>query len=97
LNPHNNAVLFTDDIVNGKVIKAGEDVSIFASLVPNPSMGIPSGGSTILKLELGPNTSLDGGRGFVIAPEPRTLEGLLLGMGVLGLAGMTRRKLKLGT
>jgi hypothetical protein len=38
-----------------------------------------------------------GGRGIALAPEPGTLEGLLLGIGVLGLAGVTSRKLKLGT
>ena len=30
-------------------------------------------------------------------PEPGTLEGLLLGIGLIGLPGMARRKLKLGT
>jgi hypothetical protein len=33
----------------------------------------------------------------VPTPEPSALEGLLLGMGILGFAGMTSRKLKLGT
>lgn len=45
-------------------------------------------------------TNLTGGVGSVFAdsvPEPGTLEGLLLGIGVLGLAGVTRRTFKLGT
>ena len=37
------------------------------------------------------------GLAVVITPEPSALEGLLLGTGLIGLAELTRRKLKLGT
>jgi hypothetical protein len=101
---HNGTVLFTDSLNSGEIIKEGNFISLgCAVLIPNAtvanvcvnlgvhSTGVPgtlTGGLASVRGTFGPPGSI---------PEPGTLEGLLLGMGVLGLPGLARRKLKLGT
>lgn len=98
-NTH-GATVFTDSIDNGMVIKISKGATITADLLPNAMD--PSGGivSYTLSFAPGPNAThtLIGGTAFAssaVIPEPSAL--LLLGTGVIGLAGMMRRKVKHGT
>ena len=92
------ATLFTGTVTSGEVIRGpGNLVTVIADFAPN-SMA-PVGGfakwSAPLVGSPSPNSLGPGTAQIVAVPEPGTLG--LLGAGVIGLAGMVRRRLKLGT
>jgi hypothetical protein len=105
-----NIRVFQGPIENGMMDIHGNDVDITADLTPvgapcfpPPSQGqpdcAPRGAFVTMDLTLAnpPLTGLGsvvGGTGFVGTPEPGTL--CLLGTSVIGLAGMARRRFKLG-
>jgi hypothetical protein len=87
--------VFTDGLKPGGIpIGTGTTASIFAYLLPD-SMG--TGGYTDFNVEYSGHKILTGDAEADPVPEPSALEGLLLGTGLLGLAGMARRKLVPGT
>jgi len=99
-NPTTGAVIFTDSLDTGMIIKTSNGATITAHMLPNALD--PSGGvvSFTISFAPGPNPSdnLIGGTGFAssaqgVIPEPSAL--LLLGTGVVGLGGLMRRKLRL--
>jgi len=103
---HEGATIFTDSIVNGAIgpqtdcIGGQCTVKISANLGPNSV--IDHGFATFdgrAFLSTGSPGFFTEGTAEVrgVVPEPSTLEGVLLGIGVIGLAGMTKRKLKLAT
>jgi len=97
--PNLGTIEFQDGLVGGTITKAGDDVVIDASLLPSHGGAPPGGGFGIFVIDLTPGCTgtcrLAGGKIYVqTIPEPGTLG--LLGTGVVGLAGMMRRKLKLG-
>jgi hypothetical protein len=80
-------------------IRAGS-IGIEATLLPGSMGGSPGviDGSTSFDYHFSGTHLTQGSAGVQLeVPEPGTLEGLLLGIGVFGLAGMKRRKLQLGT
>ncbi len=95
----NGAVLDAITGVSGSMNKMPGGVVIRGSF--GSQSGAPSGGNVSFTASFNSTSPFSGmllgGRGIALAPEPGTLEGLLLGIGVLGLAGVTSRKLKLGT
>ena len=93
------ATVFTDSLSNGMIIKTSNGATITATMLPNAMD--PSGGVVSYTLSFAPGphatNSLIGGTGFAtgssgVIPEPGTLG--LLGTGVIGLAGMMRRKIR---
>jgi hypothetical protein len=89
-----NVVKYQDpSVIDGTMIKTGDNVMITADIKPNP---LAIGGGLIrFDVTLGTTGSLAGGAASVTAvPEPGTLA--LLGTSVIGLAGMARRRLRLG-
>jgi hypothetical protein len=90
-----NATLYTSTIKSGTVIRKGDEAIIVAYYKPNGSQLDPCGGFARWVVELGPSGNrLVGGSSAVFAtPEPGSLG--LLGTGVIGFAGMMKRKLKL--
>lgn len=92
----NSTMPFTSNIISGTVTRRGDDAIVFAKFAPNAAEGAPSGGFAKWVLELGPSGSVIGGSARVVAtPELSTL--FSLGTGLVGLAWIIRRKLKLGT
>jgi hypothetical protein len=92
-------VLFTDSLNGGTIHKTNTTAIITANLVPSAAAGAPLGGSVTFDVSFGGtapfNDRLTGGKATVsIVPEPGTL--LSFGTGLIGLAGMMRRRLKLG-
>jgi hypothetical protein len=90
---------FTNALESGTITKTQDGRLVTFTAVIAPSSLFPDGGSVSGYLLTGPGPAfaLTNGRAFVLEPEPSALEGLLLGSGVLGLLGMTRRRLKLET
>ena len=89
LNPFTGA-MFQDDITT-----RDWKVSMVSAIVER---SLERSGSFLISV--GSSTSNPFGSATVsgtTVPEPSALEGLLLGAGMLGLAEMTRRKLRLGT
>ena len=79
--------------VNGQSVSIVTRSNMFLSVTYGP--GGPIGIHNL-------SANIASGQGSIVGtaaavPEPGALEGLLLGTGVIGLAGMARRKFKLGT
>jgi hypothetical protein len=92
----NSTMPFTSGIISGTVTRLGDDAIVFVTFAPNAAEGAPSGGFAKWVLELGPSGNVIGGSARVVAtPELSTL--FSLGTGLVGLAWMIRRRLKLGT
>jgi hypothetical protein len=94
------STVFTDSLKDGLIFKGSGGASVVASLVPS-SMA-PTGGITGFTVTFlpGPNATdkVLHGTAFAessVIPEPSAL--LLLGTGVVGLAGIMRRKLRQDT
>jgi len=86
-----NTVLFTDSLVGGILDKKGNSLGILAELAPNGS--VASGTGTLsLSLKKGGVGAGSIDISTVAAPEPGTLG--LIGTGLIGLAGLARRKLR---
>ena len=93
------ATIFTDSLSAGMIIKTSNGATITATM--NPNVLDPTGGvvSYTLSFARGPNASdnLIGGTGFAsgnsVIPEPGSLG--LLGTGMISLAGMVRRKVRM--
>lgn len=90
--------VFMDTVSSGMIIKTSNGATITAMLNKNPQD--PTGGVVSYTLSFAPGPAatnkLVGGTAFAasnqVIPEPSAL--LLLGTGVIGLAGIMRRKLK---
>jgi len=94
MNAAGNMTLFTGSLTNGmiSITGPGGTAVINASIV-----GAPVGSFVRINLVLGPGTSLLAGSvgTLKIVPEPSTLG--LLGSGLIGLAGIVRRRPRLRT
>ena len=104
-NPSNAQVFNSTAITDGVIDITGNDLDLFARITASPPgctglSCVPAGGGfavmdmTLATTPLMGAGSVLGGNGFVGTPEPGTLA--LLGTSVIGLAGMARRRLKLG-
>jgi hypothetical protein len=91
------ATVFDNSVTKGTISLTFPpgDFDVFADLVPNATV---KSGDTSLSLPFCIPPDCGGGASVRanFVPEPSALEGLSLGTGLIGLAGMTRRKLRLG-
>jgi hypothetical protein len=98
-DPITNAIIFTDTGVSGSISKMPTG-AVIKGILPKDSE-LPRGGSVSFVVSFNSTSpfspTLLNGSGIALVPEPSPLEGLLLGTGLLGLTGIMRRKLKLGT
>ena len=81
------------DIVNGRITMTADTATITGNMA-NP-FGVCCAGFTKFVVSFNGNTLTSGNASAVITPEPGTLEMVelgLLGVSVIGLAGMARRK-----
>jgi hypothetical protein len=89
-----SSVLFTDSLVSGTITKTSTTAVITGFLTANSE--VPAGSTVIFRVSFGgtapfSNRLTDGTGKVSIIPEPSTL--LSLGTGLVGLAGLTKRKL----
>lgn len=89
LNPFTGAIFQDDHITRDWKVSIGSAI-VEGSLERGGGSLISVGSSTANPFS---SATVSG----TTAPEPSAFEGLLLGAGVIGLAEMTRRKLRLGT
>ena len=94
----NGAVLFSSPITGGTLDRGSTGATVTGTFGPNVTGVSNTGGVFSFRVtyaSLSAGGALTGGVAFASTPEPSGLEGLLLGTGMLGLAEMTRRKLRL--
>ena len=92
-NPGGSTPIFTTSLVDGMITKT-------ATIAGGATGSLTADIGCCHELQMSliwRGTTLQVGSVGATVPEPSALEGLLLGTGILGLAGMMRRKLRLGT
>jgi len=93
---HANVDIFSTSLVGGTITQNGTDLTVMATLTPNMNGVGPAGGTVTMNFESDTRSFIESGNARLnIIPEPGTL--LSFGTGLVGLAGMMRRKLKLGS